>query len=143
MPGEDGIISTELLGVNIIAGLCFWNGSEDTKDFWLHDAMLLFSLLLLWTRTKQNSKAREILHKERKRDPSLNKKFIKYPRLTFQILKPMRAPVNFNGKKAGKKKNYWTLSNLATCHALTFARRKENIKPSPVGPLFTCHHTNK
>lgn len=69
-----------------------------------------------------------------------NKKFIKYPRLTFQILKPVRAPVNFNEKKL--EENYWPLSNLAKCHALTFARRKENIKPGPVGLLLTCHHTN-
>ena len=34
---------------------------------------------------------------------SLIKKCIKYSRLTFQVLKPMRAPVNFNGKKTGKK----------------------------------------
>lgn len=34
---------------------------------------------------------------------SLIKKFIKYPRLTFRALKPMRALVNFNGKKTGKK----------------------------------------
>ena len=54
-----------------------------------------------------------------------NKKFIKYPGLTFQVLKPMRAPVHFNGKKKKElAKSYWTLSNLAKYHALTFARRK-------------------
>jgi hypothetical protein len=73
----------------------------------------------------------------------LNKKFSKYSRLTFQALTPMSAPVNFNGRKKTGKKNYWTLLNLAKCHALTFARRKENIKPIPVGPFLTCHHTNK
>lgn len=44
-------------------------------------------------------------HAKRENETLLfNKKFIKYPRLTFQVLKPMRARVNFNGEKKLAKK---------------------------------------
>lgn len=72
--------------------------------------------------------------------PSSIKKFIKYPSLTFQVLKPMRAPVNFNGAKNWQKLLDFVKFGKKSCFNFC---KKENMKPSPGGPLLTCSHTNK
>lgn len=146
MPDEHGVLSTQLWGINVIVGLCFWNLSEGTfLPLRIFNSTMPCSFSRDYFYEQEQSKIlKQGMNRAKRENETLlfNKKFIKYPRLTFQVLKPMRARVNFNGKKNWQK-NYWTLSNLAKCHALTFARRKENIKPSPVGPWLTCHHTNK
>lgn len=74
LPDEHGILSTKLLGINVIVAVYLWNfwgHLRATKDSELHNTILLFSWLFLWTGTRQNSKARVVLYEERKRDPHL------------------------------------------------------------------------
>lgn len=63
-----------------------------------------------------------------------NKKFIKYPGLTFQVLKPMRAPVHFNGKKkkrTGKKLLDFVKFGKISC--FNFCKKKKKILSSARG----------
>lgn len=59
--------------------------------------------------------------------------FIKYPRLTFQVLKPMRAPVNFNRKKLAKKLLDFVKFGKMSC--FNFCKKKRKYEAQPAGTI--------
>lgn len=123
---EHGVLSRELLGINVIVGLCFRTVSEGTflplrifnsamPRCFCHDYFYEHnqSKILEWGMCCARRENETLLYK---------RNLLSIQDWLSKCWSQCEHQLILMGPKTGK--NYWTLSNLATSHALTFARKK-------------------
>lgn len=144
LPDEHDVLSRELLGINVIVGLCFRTVSEGTflplrifnsamprcfchDYFYEHDQ----SKILEWGMCCARRENETLLYKRSLL--SIQGWLSKYwSQCEHQLI--------LMGQKAGKKLLDFVKFGKKSCFNFC---KKENMKPSPMGPLLTCSHTNK
>lgn len=138
--GEHGVLSTELLGINVIVGLCFWNLSEGT-----------FFPLRIFNSTKTRCLSHDYFHEweqskilkqgiycTRREDETLlsNKKFISiqdwlskyWSQWEYQLI------LTEEKKKTGKEK-LLDFDKFGKMSCFNFCKKKRKYKVQPSGTI--------
>lgn len=142
LPDERGVLSRDLLGINVIVRWGCWTVSEGTflaprtSNAQRHAALTSLSR----ARPEHSSKVRRVPG-EKRRPSSLIKSLLSIQGWLSKYWSQCEHQLLLMGQKTGKKLLDFVKFGKMSC--FSFCKKKENMKPSPVGPLLTCHHTNK